>query len=139
MHDTLKNHRVLSGCPDVKPDCFKVIRILLSLLLLLLLAPVSVSATPASTLLNGILQQSSGKQVSAPAVIDSAALVEDIKTKLAATSNQLVLMPPEAVSGSSTSRLPEDEDIFARRLNLKQLVFIYQGQLARLASLQILQ
>ncbi|MEI6269027.1 MAG: mechanosensitive ion channel domain-containing protein [Methylococcaceae bacterium] len=138
MHDTLKNHRILSGCLDIKPNCFKINRVLLSLLWLLMLSPVSVSATPTSTLLNGILQQSTGKRVSAPAVIDSAALIEDINNKLAATSDQLALMPPEVISGSSTSRLPEDEDIFARRLNLKQLVFIYKGQLARLASLQIL-
>ncbi len=139
MHGTLKNHRMMSGCPDLNPAYFKVIRVLLSLLLLLMLAPVSVSATPASTLLKGILQQSTGKPVSAPSVIDSAALIEDIKKKLAATSDQLALMPPEAVYGSSTSRLPEDEDIFARRLNIKQLAFIYKGQLARLASLQIIQ
>ena len=139
MHDTLKNHRILCGCIDVKPDCFKVLRVLLSLLLLLMLAPVSVSATPASALLDGILQQSSVKPLSTKSTIDPVALTEDIKKKLATAMGELALMPPASETGASAPRSSADENIYTRRLHLKQLVFIYQGQLARLASLQLSQ
>jgi len=72
-------------------------------------------------------------------VIDPAALIEEIKKKLAATSAELALVPPEAVAGSPATGSSGEVDIFARRLHLKQLDFIYQSQLARLASLQVLQ
>ena len=48
-------------------------------------------------------------------------------------------MPSEAVADSSVSGLSGEMDIFARRLHLRQLVFLYQGQLARLSSLQLSQ
>ena len=48
-------------------------------------------------------------------------------------------MPSEAIAGSPATGLSGEVDIFARRLHLRQLVFIYQGQLARLASLQVRQ
>lgn len=139
MHRTLKNHRILSGCPDVNPDYFEVVRVLLSLLWLLMLAPVSVSATPASALLNGILQQSPDKSLSTKSTIDPVALTEEIKKKLATAMGELALMPPASETGASAPRASADENIYTRRLHLRQLVFIYQGQLARLASLQISQ
>jgi len=97
------------------------------------------SAAPTSALINGIIKQSPNKPVSAQSVIDPAALIEEIKKKLAATSAELALVPPEAVAGSPATGSSGEVDIFARRLHLKQLDFIYQSQLARLASLQVLQ
>ena len=48
-------------------------------------------------------------------------------------------MPPEAENTTAAGLSSEDEDIIARRLRLRQLVFLYQGQLARLDSLQVRQ
>jgi hypothetical protein len=105
--------------------------------MLLILTPAF--AAPASSLINGMLQQSPNKPVSAQSVIDPAALIEEIKKKLAATSAELALVPPEAVAGSPATGSFGEVDIFARRLHLKPLEFIYQSQFARLASLQVLQ
>ena len=98
------------------------------------LAPVS--AAPASGLLKGIMQGSSSNSGSGQSQIDPAALTEEIKKKLAATNTELALLPSEAVDGSSPSELAGNEEIFIRRLYLKQLVFLYQGQLGRLANIQ---
>jgi hypothetical protein len=105
--------------------------------MLLILTPAS--AAPTSALINGIMKQSPNKPVSVQSVIDPAALIEEIKKKLAATIAELALVPPEAVAGSAATGSNGEVDIFARRLHLKQLEFIYQSQLARLASLQVLQ
>ena len=48
-------------------------------------------------------------------------------------------MPSESVAGSSATGLSGNDEIFIRRLHLRQLEFIYQGQLSRLASLQVRQ
>jgi hypothetical protein len=48
-------------------------------------------------------------------------------------------VPSEAIAGSAAAGLSGEVDIFARRLHLRQLVFSYQGQLARLTSLQVRQ
>ncbi len=85
------------------------------------------------------MQDSSGKPAPDQAQIDPAALTEEIKKKLAATNAELALVPSEAVAGSPATGLSGEMDIFARRLHLRQLVFLYQGQLARLSSLQVRQ
>ena len=110
---------------------------ILSLLLLLFLAPVPISAAPTSALLKSIMPDSSSKPAPALSEIDPVALTEEIKKKLAATRAELALLPSEAVAGSPAAGLSGNLDIFARRLHLKQLLFIYQGQLARLASLRV--
>jgi hypothetical protein len=111
--------------------------VILSLLMVLSLAPITASAAPTSALLKSTMPDSSGKPAPASSEINPAALTEEIKKKLATTRAELALLPPEAVTGSSASGQSGEVDIFARRLHLKQLVFIYQGQLARLASLQV--
>ena len=85
------------------------------------------------------MQESSSKPAPGQSPIDPAALTEEIKKKLAATNAELALVPSEAVAGSSASGLSGEEEIFARRLHLRQLVFLYQGQLGRLANLQVRQ
>jgi len=85
------------------------------------------------------MQGSSSKTAPSQSRIDPVALIDSIKKQLAATSAELALVPSEAVTGSPAAGLSEDEDILARRLPLRQLVFLYQGQLARLASLQVRQ
>ncbi|RPI66113.1 MAG: hypothetical protein EHM38_10615, partial [Geobacteraceae bacterium] len=87
-------------------------------------------------MLKGIMQGSSSNSGSGQSQIDPAALTEEIKKKLAATNTELALLPSEAVDGSSPSELAGNEEIFIRRLYLKQLVFLYQGQLGRLANIQ---
>jgi hypothetical protein len=66
----------------------------------MLLILTTASAAPTSALINGIMKQSPDKPVSAQSVIDPTALIEEIKKKLAATSAELALVPPEAVAGS---------------------------------------
>jgi hypothetical protein len=106
--------------------------------MMLLLA--TASAAPTSALINETIQQSSGKPSPEQSVINPVAVIEDTKKKLVATSEELALLPSEAVAGSSaTGSSGEVVNIFARRLHLRQLVFLYQGQLTRLASLQVRQ
>ncbi len=131
-----KNTRFDRTRPGSRPINFEVIRVFLSLLMLLWLAPAS--AGPAS-LLKGIMQESSSKPASGQSWINPVALIEEIKLKLAATNAELALVPSEAVAGASATGASGDEEILARRLRLRQLVFLYQGQLARLASLQLRQ
>ena len=119
------------------PINFGVIKFLMSLLMMLLLTPAS--AVPISALFNGIMKQSSSKPGSVQSAIDPAVLIEEIKKKLAAASAELAAVPSEAVAGSPAGGLSGDEEILARRLHLRQLVFIYQGQLARLPNLQAIQ
>jgi len=114
-----------------------LIPLLMSLLVLLWLAPAS--AGPASVVLKGIVQDSSGKPNPDKVQFDPVALTEEIKKKLAATNAELALVPSESVAGSPATGLPGEFDNFARRLQLRQLVFLYQGQLARLSSLQVSQ
>ena len=138
MFQTPKQYRVVRSCPEYGPINFDVIRVLLTLLILLLLDPVS--AAPISALINGTIKQSAGKPSPEQSVLNPPALIEDIKKKLAAASEELALVPPEADAGlSATEASGEVMDIFDRRLHLRQLVFLYQGQLARLASLQVRQ
>ena len=130
QHDCLESTRPSYKSPN--PG------VILSLLMLLLLAPVTASAAPTSALLKSIMPDSSSKPAPTSSEIDPVALTEEIKKKLAATRAELALLPSEeAVAGSSASGSSGEVDIFARRLHLKQLAFIYQGQLARLASLQV--
>jgi small-conductance mechanosensitive channel len=90
-------------------------------------------------LLKGVMQESSSKPASGQSVINPAALIEEIKLKLVATNAELALVLPEAAAGASAAGASGDEENLARRLRLRQLVFLYQGQLARLASLQLRQ
>jgi potassium efflux system protein len=115
--------------------CREIIRVLMIPLMLLMLTPAS--AAPTTGILKGIMRQSSDKPVPGQSAINPAKLIEEIKLKLAATNAELALVPSEAVAGSSSTGLSGDENILARRLRLRQLVFLYQGQLARLASLQV--
>ena len=133
MLHTLKHYRIVRS-RGYRPINFAGIRVLMSLLMLLLLAPAS--AAPTSALLKGIMQESSSKPATGQSQINLAVLIEEIKKKLAATNTELALVPSETVAGSAATGLAGDEEIFARRLHLRQLVFLYQGQLARLASLQ---
>ena len=132
-----KNTRFDYARPDSRSISFEVIRVLLSLLMLLWLAPAS--AGPSSALLKGIMPESSGKPAPGQSRIDPVALIEEIKLKLAATNAELALVPSKAIAGSSATGPSGEEEILARRLRLRQLVFLYQGQLARLASLQLRQ
>ena len=122
--------------PDSRSITIGVIRVLLSLLMLLWLAPASAGT---ASLLKGVMQESSSKPASGQSVINPAALIEEIKLKLAAINAELALVPSEAVVGASAAGVSGEEEILARRLRLRQLVFLYQGQLARLASLQLRQ
>ena len=105
--------------------------------MLLLLSPAS--AGPTSALLKGITSESSSNPAPGQSTLDPAALIEEIKKKLAATKAELALVPTEPATDSAETGLFEDEDTIARRLRLRQLVFLYQGQLARLDSLQVRQ
>jgi len=127
-------HRILCNCSGFRPISFEVIRVLLCLLMLLFLTPAS--AAPASTLLKGIMQGSSSKSAPGQSQLNPAVLIEEIKKKLAATKAELALVPSEPAPDSAATGLSEDENSIARRLRLRQLVFLYQGQLARLESLQ---
>jgi potassium-dependent mechanosensitive channel len=115
---------------------FEVIRILLSLLMLLWLLPASAGT---ASLLKGVMQESSSKPASGQSVINPTALIEEIKLKLAATNKELALVPSEAVAGASAAGASGEERTLAQRLRFRELVFLYQGQLARLASLQLRQ
>ncbi|NOT13048.1 MAG: mechanosensitive ion channel [Methylococcaceae bacterium] len=115
---------------------FNVIRALICLLILLLLAPVS--AAPTSALV-GELLKSSNTGGPVQTALDPASLLDDIKKKLAATQAEFAAVPSEAVTGDPATGLPANEDILARRLHLRQLLFIYQGQLSRLPNLQAVQ
>jgi potassium efflux system protein len=134
MLQLTKYPRIVLTCPRYRSITFDVVRVLTGLLILLWLAPAS--AGPTSSLLKGIMQGSSSNPAPGQSTIDPAALTEDIKLKLAAANAELALLPSEAVAGSSPSVASGEEEIFIRRLHLKQLVFLYQGQLGRLASLQ---
>jgi potassium efflux system protein len=94
------------------------------------------SAAPAAGLLKGIMQGSSNNPAPGQSTIDPAALTEEIKKKLAATNAELTLLPSESVAELSSSPSSGEEEIFIRKLYLKQLVFLYQGQLGRLANLK---
>ena len=106
-------------------------------MLTLLILPAS--AAPTSALINEITQKSSGKAGSIQSVINPTALIEDIKKKLAATREKLALMPSDEVAGSPSTELTDVGYIAKRRFYLRELAYIYQGQLARLADLQAIQ
>ncbi|MFZ2170155.1 MAG: hypothetical protein WAW61_11020, partial [Methylococcaceae bacterium] len=135
MLHTLKHYRIIRSLPGYGLINFHAIRVLVSLLMLLLLAP----AAPASSLINKVMNKSSSKSGSGQSQLNQAVLIEEIRKKLAATNVELALMPYEAAVESLAIGLSGDEGIFARRLHLRQLVFLYQGQLARLESLQMRQ
>ena len=134
MLQLTKYPRFARSRPPYGKITFDAVPVLMSLLILLWLAPAS--AGPTSALLNGIMQGSSSNPDPGQSAIDPAALTENIKKKLAATNAELALLPSEAVAGSSPSELAGKEELFIRRLYLKQLVFLYQGQLGRLANIQ---
>jgi potassium efflux system protein len=137
MLQLTKHYRVVRALPEYRQNNFDITRILLCLVLLILLAPVS--AAPASSLINKLMNKTSSNPDVAKSQLNPAVLIEEIKKKLAATKAELALVPSEAAADSTATGLSEDEDIIARRLRLRQLVFLYQGQLARLESLQVRQ
>ena len=107
------------------------------LMLTLLILPAS--ATPTSALINGMTQKSSSKAGSSQSVINPAALIEDIKKKLAETNEKLALLTPEEEAGPPSTELTDVGYIAKRRFYLRELAYIYRGQLARLATLQDIQ
>jgi potassium-dependent mechanosensitive channel len=113
-------------------------RTLISLAMMMLMMS-HVSAAPTSALAGGLLNKSSNTSGSVQSALDPVSLLEDIKKKLAATQAELAAMPSETVSGQTATGLPENEETFARRLHLRQLVFIYQGLLSRIQNLQAVQ
>ena len=138
MLHTSKHYRIDHTRAGYRPNNFDITRILLGLLLMLLLIPAS--AAPATGLLKGILQESSSKSAPGQSQLNPAVLIEEINKNLAATNEELALVPPEVIAKSSAvTGVSEDEDIIARRFLLRQLVFLYQGQLARLDSLLVSQ
>ena len=137
MLQLTKKYRIVRSYPWHRPINISIIRIFISVFMMLLLVPAS--AAPTSALIKGIMQNSSSTLGSGQSVIKPPALIEEIKKKLAATSAELALVPSESVAGSSATGLSGNEEIFIRRLHLRQLVFLYQGQLSRLASLQMRQ
>lgn len=103
--------------------------------LLMMLLPVPASAAPTSALINGVMQKNAVKPGTVEqSEIDPAALIEEIKTKLAATNEKLAVVPSNTVNG-----LADVNDTTKRRLLLRQLVYLYQGQLDRLTNLQEVQ
>jgi len=137
MLHILKHYRIDHTRPGYRPINFDLIRVLLSLLLMLLLIPAS--AAPTTGLLKGIMQESSSKPAPGQSEINPAALIGEIRTKLAETREKLALVPTDETARSSSPEADAGGDRIKRRLRLRQLVYIYQGQLARLADLQMIQ
>jgi len=111
-----------------------VFRALISVVMLLLLTPVT--AAPGSALMGGLLNKPASKSGSTQSVLNPVLAIEEINKKLATTSEELAALPSESVSGPLSSG---NQELYLRRLYLRQLVFLYQGQLARLPNLQEIQ
>ncbi len=107
----------------------------MSLLMMLGIALTQASAAPSSPLMSGITKQSSGKPATVKSGINPAALAQDIKKKLAETNEKLALLPPEEETGAPSTEAGVD-NLAKRRLYLKQLAYMYEGQLSRLKNLQ---
>jgi small-conductance mechanosensitive channel len=118
-----------------KTDSFKAFQVVMTAVLLLLVIPASAALN--SVVNNTVPQQSDSQTSSVEATIDVVALKEDINIKLVATNAQLANFPSTIFSGTPSRALPSDKDVLVRQLHLKELVFIYQGHLARLATFQI--
>jgi len=132
---TLKKYRIARNLLRNEAISAGVIQVALSLVIMLWLT--SVSAAPASVITDRLLHKSANNPDSAQSVLDPASLIENVKKKLAATKAEFAGMPLEVAAGNLISELSGDEKIFVRRLQLRQLVFIYQGQISRLYNLQI--
>jgi len=102
--------------------------------ILLLLTPAT--AAPGSALMGGLLNKPASKSGSTQSVLNPVLAIEEINKKLATTSEELAALPSESASGPLS---PGNEELYLRRLHLRQLVFLYQGQLARLPNLQEIQ
>lgn len=111
-----------------------VIRALLSVVMLLLLTPVT--AAPGAALMGGLLNKPASNSGPTQSELNPVLAIEEINKKLATTTEELAALPSESVSGPLS---PGNEEIYLRRLHLRQLVFLYQGQLARLPNLQEIQ
>ena len=118
-----------------KTDSFKAFQVVMTAVLLLLVIPASAALN--SVVNNAVPQQSDSQASSVETAIDVAALKEDINNKLVATNAQLANFPSTIFSGTPSRALPSDKDVLVRQLHLKELVFIYQGHLARLATFQV--
>lgn len=126
------NNLIRFGC---KTDNFKVFQI--SITTILLLSVIPASAALDSVVNNTVDKQSDSQTNSVETAIDVVALIGDINNKLAATNAQLANFPATVESNQSSIVLPSDKDALVRQLHLKELVFIYQGHLARLATFQV--
>jgi potassium efflux system protein len=107
----------------------KSIRMLAGLFLLLMSASVTaITGLPIEqTVKNGSSQASN----SAQSANDPVVLMQEIKKNLAKINEKLVTLPEAAPA--------EADNIAKRRLYFTQLMYLYQGQLARLADLQRIQ
>ena len=105
-------------------------------MILPLLIPVPVEAiTPAG--LNRLTQTPFSDSSDLKAIeIDPVSLKKDIENKLAIVNEKLAAMPEEELSAPEQSKLTNSDANWQRRLLLKQLAQVYQGQLDRLVSLQ---
>ena len=132
-------HTLHHDCLDITRTGYKSPNpgVILSMLMMLLLVPATISAAPTTALLKSVMPDSSTKLATVPSEIDPVALTLEVTKKLAATRAELALMPSEVDAGSPAAGLSGNLEMFDRRLHLKQLLFIYQVQLARLASLQV--
>ncbi len=135
----MKNFRSVGTRPGYNSMSIIVNRVLINVVILLLLTPNSVLAVPSESVLNQAIKQSPSDSISRVSQLDPAALIEEVNKKLTEAQAELADLPSEATTGSPTIGLSGSEDLNSRRLHLKQLVFIYQGQLSRLPNLQSIQ
>lgn len=135
----MKNFRSVETRPGYNSMSIIVNRVLINVVILLLLTPNSVLAVPSESVLNQAIKQSPNDSISRVSQLDPAALIEEVNKKLTEAQAELADLPSEATTGSPTIGLSGSEDLNSRRLHLKQLVFIYQGQLSRLPNLQSIQ
>jgi len=135
----MKNFRSLGTRSGYNSMSIIVNRVLINVVILLLLTPNSALAVASESVLNQAIKQSSSDSISRVSQLDPAALIEEVNKKLTAAQTELADLPSETTTGSPSIGLSGSEDINSRRIHLKQLVFIYQGQLSRLPNLQSVQ
>jgi hypothetical protein len=102
----------------------------------MLLLAIPAPAAPVSVLINGIIKQSPGSNTAGlKSEINPFALIEDIKKKHAETNEKPALMPPNDEITGPPSMEADKDNMTRRRMYLKQLVYLYEGQLSRLENL----
>ncbi len=135
MLQTLKQYRIVHRRPGYKTINPGVFRVLMGLLMMLGITLSPASAAPSSPLMSGIMKQASGKSVTVKSGINPAALIEDIKKKLAETNEKLALLPMEEETGAPSTEAGMD-NMTKRRIYLKQLAYTCEALLSRLENLQ---